>query len=53
MIHGRAYWGGGITDNTPLHPVIDNLTPEEAETMLIYVIDVNTSAGYLLTILLQ
>jgi NTE family protein len=47
MIDGRAYWDGGITDNTPLHPVIDNLTPAEAETMPIYVIDVNTSAGYL------
>ena len=46
MIDGRAYWDGGITDNTPLHPVIDNLTPAEAESMPIFVIDVNTSAGY-------
>jgi len=53
MIDGRAYWDGGITDNTPLHPVIDNLTPAEAETMPIYVIDVNTSAGYLPTNLLH
>ena len=46
VIDGRSYWDGGLTDNTPLHPVIDNLTTAEAETMPIYVIDVNTGAGY-------
>ena len=44
VIGDRFYWDGGLTDNTPLHPVIDNLTKAEAETMPIYVIDVNT--GY-------
>ena len=44
VIGDRFYWDGGLTDNTPLHPVIDNLTEAEAETMPIYVIDVNT--GY-------
>ena len=47
VIDGRSYWDGGLTDNTPLHPVIDNLTTAEAETMPIYVIDVNTGAGYI------
>jgi len=44
VIKDRPYYDGGLTDNTPLHPVIDNLTPAEAETMPIYVIDVNTAA---------
>ena len=44
-IGDRRYWDGGLTDNTPLHPVIDNLTKAEAATMPIYVIDVNTGAG--------
>jgi len=44
VIKDRPYFDGGLTDNTPLHPVIDNLTPAEAETMPIYVIDVNTAA---------
>jgi len=53
VIDGRSYWDGGLTDNTPLKPVIDNLTTAEAETMPIYVIDVNTGAGYLPANLLQ
>jgi NTE family protein len=53
VIDGRSYWDGGLTDNTPLHPVIDNLTTAEAETMPIYVIDVNTGAGYMPTNILQ
>ena len=32
VIYGRSCWDGGLTDNTPLHPVIDSLTAE-AETM--------------------
>jgi NTE family protein len=45
-IEGKRYWDGGVTDNTPLHPVIDNLKDAaEAETLPIYVIDVNTGAG--------
>ena len=53
VIDGRSYWDGGVTDNTPLHPVIDNLTTAEAETMPIYVIDVNTGAGAIPSNLLQ
>jgi NTE family protein len=53
VIDGRSYWDGGVTDNTPLHPVIDNLTTAEAETMPIYVIDVNTGAGYMPNNILQ
>jgi NTE family protein len=44
MIGDRRYWDGGLTDNTPLHPVIDNLRGDEPATMPIYVIDVNTRA---------
>lgn len=53
VIDGRSYWDGGVTDNTPLHPVIDNLTTAEAETMPIYVIDVNTGAGAIPANILQ
>ena len=53
VIDGRSYWDGGLTDNTPLHPVIDNLTTAEAATMPIYVIDVNTGVGAIPTNLLQ
>ena len=53
VIDGRSYWDGGLTDNTPLHPVIDNLTTAEAETMPIYVIDVNTGVGAIPTNLVQ
>jgi NTE family protein len=44
MIGDRRYWDGGLTDNTPLKPVIDHLRGDEPETMPIYVIDVNTGA---------
>ena len=53
VIDGRSYWDGGVTDNTPLHPVIDNLTTAEAQTMPIYVINVNTGAGAIPANLLQ
>ena len=53
VIDGRSYWDGGLTDNTPLHPVIDSLTTAEAETMPIYVINVNTGAGYMPSNLLE
>jgi NTE family protein len=44
-IGDQRYWDGGLTDNTPLHPIIDGMTGTEPETMPIYVIDVNTGAG--------
>ena len=54
VIDGRTYWDGGATDNTPIHPVIDNLKDEkEAETLPIYVIDVFTGAGSKPTNLLE
>ena len=53
VIDGRSYWDGGLTDNTPLHPVIDNLTKAEADMMPIYVIDVNTGAGAIPANILQ
>ena len=43
MVRDRAYWDGGLIDNTPLKPVIDNLRGDEPETMPIFMIDVNTS----------
>jgi NTE family protein len=45
MVRNRAYWDGGLTDNTPLKPVIDNLSADEAATMPIFMIDVNTSSA--------
>jgi NTE family protein len=49
MIKNRAYWDGGLTDNTPLKPVIDYLSEEEAATIPIFMIDVNTSSSPLPT----
>jgi NTE family protein len=45
MVGNRAYWDGGLIDNTPLKPVIDNLRGDEPETMPIFMIDVNTSSA--------
>ena len=44
-IRDRAYWDGGLTDNTPLKPILDNLTEDEAASMPIYMIDVNVAAA--------
>jgi NTE family protein len=49
MVDHRAYWDGGLTDNTPLKPVIDNLLPGEPETMPIFMIDVFSSSAPLPT----
>ena len=38
---GGSWWDGGLTDNTPIKPVIDALTGDEPENLPIYVIDVN------------
>ena len=45
LVGDRAYWDGGLTDNTPLKPVIDNLHGDEPETMPIIMIDVFSSAA--------
>ena len=45
MVRHRAYWDGGLTDNTPLKPVIEHLRGDEPETMPIFMIDVNTSSA--------
>jgi NTE family protein len=44
-IRDRAYWDGGLTDNTPLKPILDNLTEDEAASMPIFMIDVNVAAA--------
>ena len=44
-VRNRAYWDGGLTDNTPLKPILDNLTEDEAASMPIYMIDVNVGAS--------
>ena len=31
MVNNRAYWDGGLTDNTPLKPVIKGLREDEPE----------------------
>lgn len=38
-VDGNWYWDGGLFDNTPLRPMIDLLTPDEAQTLPILVID--------------
>jgi len=45
LVRHRAYWDGGLTDNTPLKPVIDNLRGDEPETMPIFMIDVFSSSA--------
>lgn len=39
QIDGDWYWDGGLFDNTPLRPMINLLTPDEAATLPIVVID--------------
>jgi NTE family protein len=43
LVGHQDYWDGGLTDNTPLKPVIDNLRGDEPETMPIFTIDVFSS----------
>jgi len=38
-IDGHWYWDGGLFDNTPLRPMINLLTPDEARWLPIIVID--------------
>ena len=45
MVRNRAYWDGGLTDNSPLKPVIDYMSEDEAATMPIFMIDVNTASA--------
>jgi NTE family protein len=45
LVRHQAYWDGGLTDNTPLKPVIDNLRGDEPETMPIFMIDVFSSSA--------
>jgi NTE family protein len=49
MVDHRAYWDGGLTDNTPLAPVIKSLEGDEPETMPIFMIDVFSSSAPLPT----
>ena len=49
IVNDRAYWDGGLTDNTPLKPVIDNLHGDEPESMPIITIDVFSSSAPLPT----
>ncbi len=47
VITNRAWWDGGLIDNTPLKPVLDNLRGDEPATMPIFVIDVNSDTALL------
>ena len=49
MVDHRAYWDGGLTDNTPLKPVIKNLVDDEPESVPIFMIDVFSSSAPLPT----
>lgn len=39
QIEDDHYWDGGLFDNTPLRPLIEMLTPEEAESLPLVLID--------------
>ena len=45
VITNRAWWDGGLIDNTPLKPVLDNLRGDEPATMPIFIIDVNSDTA--------
>jgi len=45
LIRHRAYWDGGLTDNTPLKPVIEHLKGDEPDTMPIFMIDVFSASA--------
>ncbi|MGP6190574.1 MAG: patatin-like phospholipase family protein [Vulcanimicrobiaceae bacterium] len=53
MVDEKPYWDGGLTDNTPLKPVIDNLQGDEPQTLPILEIDCNSAAAPLPTNLQQ
>jgi NTE family protein len=53
IINDRAYWDGGLTDNTPLKPVIAQLHGHEPESMPIFTIDVFSSSAPLPTNMYQ
>lgn len=38
-IEGRTYWDGGLFDNTPIRPLIEMLTPAEADGLPIVVVN--------------
>jgi predicted acylesterase/phospholipase RssA len=45
IVDGRAYWDGGLTDNTPLKPVIDSLRGDEPQSMPVFTIDVFSNSA--------
>lgn len=49
IVSGRAYWDGGLTDNTPVKPVIDNLRGDEPESLPIFMVNVFSSSAPLPT----
>ena len=44
-IDGHHYWDGGLYDNTPLEPLLEMLTEDEAETLPIVVLNLFPSKG--------
>ena len=52
-IDNEYYWDGGLFDNTPLRPLIEMLTPEEAETLPIVVVDLFPTKDAIPTDLLE
>jgi NTE family protein len=53
LVNNRAYWDGGLTDNTPLKPLIDNLHGDEPETLPVFIVNVFSSSAPLPTNLRQ
>jgi NTE family protein len=45
MVDGRSYWDGGLFDNTPLSALLNRISPDEAETTRVIVINLFPTAG--------
>lgn len=44
-VDGRTYWDGGLFDNTPLRPLVEMLTPDEAESLPIVIVNLFPDAA--------
>ncbi len=45
MVEGRAYWDGGVFDNTPLGAVLDRLGGEASDERTVYVVNLFPNAA--------
>jgi NTE family protein len=52
-IDGQMHWDGGLFDNTPLRALVEMLSPEEAEHLPIFILDLFPESDAIPTNLLQ